>query len=184
MHFFGIVISRRPTAVRSERDEARTSRTRSEASVSAGAQADQQEAAEGALKSAEHKIKEVEEFIENKKDDIMAASLVQAEAKIKAAQDIVVQGKAKIDAGARGEAFILFKKAHRTAQEAKLLVELEHELNVSVEAENEDENSEEGEEENGTQEGNEDEEDKDEEKKTGLDRAEEARGQHETSLKL
>lgn len=91
-----------------------------------------QTAAEGKLKAAENKIEEVGKFIEASKAKLGAQATAEAEARLKVSQDLVASGKAKLDAKAYGEAFVLFQKAHRTAQEAKLMVASRVELKVDV----------------------------------------------------
>ena len=85
--------------------------------------ADVQSAAEARMNAANNKIAEVQKFIDAKKADIGATATTQIQARLDVAKDLVVQGKAKLDAKAYGEAFLLFGKAHAKAQEAKLLVE-------------------------------------------------------------
>ena len=93
---------------------------------------DLKSAAEGKEKAAKNKIEEVKKFIEKIKESLGAQATTEAEAKIKIADSTMAEGKAKLEAKAYGEAFILFQKAHRIAQEAKLLLEARKDLNVNV----------------------------------------------------
>ena len=101
----------------------------------AGAKVEAQAAAEGKLKAAQNKIEEVEKFIENSKTRLSAEAFIEAEAKVKTAESAIVEGKARMEAEAFAEAFILFQKALQTAQEAKILVETDLELEINVGAE-------------------------------------------------
>lgn len=91
-----------------------------------------QQAAEGKLKAAENKIEEVKKFIERMKEKLGATATAEAEAKIKVAEDLVVQGKTKLEAKEYGEAFALFQKAHRTAEEAKLLIDARTKFEIQL----------------------------------------------------
>lgn len=106
-----------------------------------------QKAAEGKLKAAENKIAEVHKFLERFATSTpVATTTVQAQARLKIAGETVIEGKAKMAASAYGEAFRLFQKAHRIAQEAKLLLEaqkdfdLEIKINGDLAEDDEDEN--------------------------------------------
>lgn len=97
-----------------------------------------QEAAEGKLKSTENKIKEVSRFVEKVKAELGTSATAEAEARLLIASNTVAEGKVKLAAGTYGEAFILFQKAHRIVQEAKLLVEARKELEIDVEINGDD----------------------------------------------
>ncbi len=86
------------------------------------ASANVQSAAEGRMKSAQNKIDEVKSFIQSKESDLDDSSLTQVDVRVKVATDFMAQGKAKLEAKAYNDAFILFGKAHSAAQEAKLLL--------------------------------------------------------------
>lgn len=111
-------------------------RSRVEAGVLVSQGPDVKSAAEGKLGAAENKIAEVESFIENRKAALGVTASADAEARLEVAETVLTDGKAKLEAEAYGEAFILFQKAHDLAQEAKLLVEVgldvEAVVNVNV----------------------------------------------------
>lgn len=90
-----------------------------------------QAAAEGKLKAVENNIAEIKRFIASHSERFDAEAKAKAEAKLKLAEDILVQGKAKLEAKVFGEAFLLFQKAHSMLREVKVLltakVELERE---------------------------------------------------------
>lgn len=91
-----------------------------------------QAAAEGKLKAVENKLAEVRKFIDRHSTDLDADAKAKVEARLNLAQDVLAQGKAKLETKAFGEAFLLFQKAHNILHEVKLLltakVELEEEM--------------------------------------------------------
>lgn len=94
-------------------------------------------AAEGKLIAATNKIIEVRTFIDRIKTSLGAEDTVQAEAKLKVAENTLAEGKTKLEAGAYGEAFALFQEAHQISQEAKLMVEAQQELKLEIKLKNE-----------------------------------------------
>jgi len=106
-----------------------------EAEADASAKADVRQSAEGRLNAAGNKIESVQKFIERKADDLGTEATAQANARLQVAVDLVAQGEAKLEAGANGEAFVLFGKAHAVAQEAMTLVQ------AKVRFENDDKSS-------------------------------------------
>lgn len=115
--------------VRAQTNTAAETRKDTEVKISARAEADVRTAAEGRLTAAENKIVEVRSFIG--RSQINAEAKARAEARLTAAEKVVVEGKAKIEAEAYNEAFLLFQQAFRIAQEAKLLITAEQNLNVN-----------------------------------------------------
>lgn len=109
-------------AVREELEDAADHRERAEAELSVETGPAVESAAKGMKGAAENKIKEVRRFFEAAKADLGAEVVLQAEARLKAAEDAFVRGNAKLEAGAYGEAFALFREAHSIAQESKLLI--------------------------------------------------------------
>ncbi len=104
------------------------------ADVAVDAQAEwKKEAAEGRMRSAGHKLIEVGEFIAKIKAAAGAEATAAAETKLALAGEALADGKAKLEAGLYGDAFLLFQKAHRIAQEAKLLLEARQALKVEFE---------------------------------------------------
>lgn len=87
-------------------------------------------AAERKKKAAEDKINEVKRLFEAKKGDLNKNTVSEVESKIKTAEELFLQGKAKFDEGAYGEAFVAFQRAIAAAQEAKILVETPYRLNL------------------------------------------------------
>ncbi len=90
-------------------------------------------AAEGKMNAAENKISEVKAFIERAKAEAGAEATLKAEARLKVSEEKFVQGKTKLEAGAHGEAFVLFQESVRIAQEAKLLVRAEQFIDLKLE---------------------------------------------------
>lgn len=89
-------------------------------------------AAEGKVDAAENVIDSAKSYIENKKEKLGAQTTADAEARLQVAEDLVAQAKAKISAGAYGEAFNLANQAIRVAQEARGLVEAGLHLNIGI----------------------------------------------------
>lgn len=91
-----------------------------------------QEAAQQRLIEAEQKIAKVRLRMKALGARMNADVQVQAEAKLKEADQNVADGKAKLEAKHYGEAFVLFQAAHRLAQEAQLLFETSKELHINI----------------------------------------------------
>jgi len=119
--------------IKSEHRNATDVKVRAEADASV--KADVRQSAEGRLNAAGNKIESVQKFIERKADDLGTEATAQANARLQVAVDLVAQGEAKLEAGANGEAFVLFGKAHAVAQEAMTLVQ------AKVRFENDDKSS-------------------------------------------
>ena len=118
--------------VRTKIKESAKARTRLEASVEARTNGEFKAAAEGKLGAAENKIAEAERFIEQNKDSVSAETAIKAEAELELAQTAIAEGKAKIEAEAYGEAFVLFQKVLRIAQNAKLVVQAEKTFEIEI----------------------------------------------------
>ena len=115
---------------------ASSTRSAIEARVSAKAEGAFRASAEGRLKAAEAKIREVRSFIEKEKARLGEESIADAQTRLVKAEQVMADGRVKLEAGAYGEAFSMFQKAHRMAQEAKLLVEVRHALDLDVDLTN------------------------------------------------
>lgn len=115
-----------------KKDEAAKQQEENRAAVSAQMQAEVKTAAEGRLEAATNKIAEVKAFLEKNKANLKAEAVLKAEAQVKAAEQTLAAGKANLEAEAFGEAFTLFQQAHRAAQEAKLIIQANKELNLEV----------------------------------------------------
>lgn len=104
-----------------------TKRAEREARVERAPATESQQAAEGRKGAAEAKIAEVERFIARAEDRgrVEAEAITAAKVKLDAAKALVADGTAKAAAAAFGEAFVKFGEAHRTAQQAKLIVTFE-----------------------------------------------------------
>lgn len=85
-------------------------------------------AALGKLKAAEQKIAATRDFIAKNTPEDSA----EGGASLEAAETILAEGKAKLDAGAYGEAFALFQRAQRTAENVRVLARANKELKVKV----------------------------------------------------
>lgn len=89
-------------------------------------------AAEGKLNAATNVIASVKHYIETKKAALGTQATAEAEARLAVAENLVVEGSAKIKAEAYGEAFNLGNQAIRIAEEARALVEAKADLKVDV----------------------------------------------------
>ncbi len=118
--------------INNEVSDALRVKVRAEGEVSADTGTDIQAAAEGKMKAAENKIAEVKAFIAAKKASLGANATAKAEADINTALSIFAQGKAKLEAKAYGDAFVLFQQALQEAQEAELLVELNAQIDLNL----------------------------------------------------
>lgn len=116
--------------VRAKKGSAMLLRVKLEARVSGESNMEAEAAAESKMKSAEHKIMEVRAFLEKMRARLGVEATADGEARLNEAQKIWMEGKMKVDIKAYGEAFALFQRAHRIAQEAKLLIEAKNEFNV------------------------------------------------------
>jgi len=116
--------------VRAKRGNAALLRVKMEARVSDESNAEAKAAAEGKMKSAENKIREVKKLFEKMKERLGEEATAEGEARLGEAQKILAEGKTKVDIKAYGEAFAFFQRAHRIAQEAKLLIEARSEFDA------------------------------------------------------
>lgn len=105
--------------------------------------ADSSSSVEGKMKAAENKILEVQAFIDLKKSQ--GADTIKALGQLSKAQQTLVDGKMALEANNFNLSFTLFDEAQKQAQEAKLLVETE----TQIEAKREKQESEGGKTESG-----------------------------------
>jgi hypothetical protein len=91
---------------------------------------DAKTAVEGAMTAAQNKIDEVVKFLEAKKATLSVHVMEGAQAHLKEANAAMAEGKAKMAVPAYKDAFALFKKAAREAQEAKIFAATAGELKV------------------------------------------------------
>ena len=115
--------------VRARLQTAIENRTDSEAEFRGRADVDVEAAAKGAVTAAENKIAEVTRFLENNETKLGVDAFARAEARLTLAEDTFAEGEAKLNAGAYADAFILFHKAMRIAQEAKFIAAAHIRLN-------------------------------------------------------
>lgn len=107
-------------------------RSNAEAKVSSETGVQFKTAAEGKLRAAENKIREVRGFLARIKMSVSASSHADAEAELKVAENVVARGKTEMEAETYGKTFISFQEALRIAQEAKLLVATEERINLEA----------------------------------------------------
>jgi glycine cleavage system regulatory protein len=127
-------VSKLGSKVSAEARQAAQLRAQAEAKVRAeGNGADVKTAAEGKLNAATNVIAAVRRFLNANQDRLTADESARAEAQVKAAENLVAQGEAKVAAGVYAEAFNLGNAAIRTAQGVHLLVDIQEELETDVE---------------------------------------------------
>lgn len=116
-----------------------------EANIQANVRANIEVAADNKLNEAQNKIDQTRELINDLKRSTDNEAIVEAQTQLRLADQVIYDGKMKMEAKEYGQAFILFQKAHRIAQEAKLILKARRELklNVKAEMENESENEDE-----------------------------------------
>lgn len=86
-------------------------------------------AAEGKLNAVGNMIASTRLFLEGREEKLGAEAVREAKAKLQVAENLIVEGRAKIETDLYGEAFNLANKAIRTAEVARLLLEAENRLN-------------------------------------------------------
>ena len=118
--------------VKAREEDAVNDRHDAELKLSSDVNADVRAAAEGRLKAAEHKIAEVQMFIDAMQLKLGATTTLDAKARLAVASSTVANGKVKLAAGAFTEAFQLFQQAHRIAQEAKLLIAAHQDFDLDI----------------------------------------------------
>ncbi|MDP2637379.1 MAG: DUF5667 domain-containing protein [bacterium] len=122
---------------------ATNARLGAEADIRGSVGADVKAAAEGKMTAAANKVAEVQAFIERMSARAGATATAEAETRLDAAEILIAEGSAKLEAEAFADAFMKFQEAMRVAQEAQLLVrtstqtqlDLNVELNGSTETE-------------------------------------------------
>lgn len=124
--------------IKTRGDDASRLRIEIEAKVASSTQPEVKNAAEGKLKAAENKIEEVKKFIAAMQERLGEEATLEAEARLKVAENTVIEGRAKLEAKAFADAFGFFQKAHRIAQEAKLLIKAREDLKIDVRIKNDE----------------------------------------------
>lgn len=103
-----------------------------EARVSAQAQTEAKTSAEGKKRSANNKITEVKSLYNKTKKSLTPEVQVKIESGLAAASKSYENAQARIGTNSYGEAFTLFQQAHRSAQEAKLLIKSRKHLALGI----------------------------------------------------
>lgn len=89
-------------------------------------------AVEGRVTAAVNVINEAQKFLDNKKSDMSADGVAEANAKIAVAESDIASANEKIAAGAYADALDLADKAFREAKEVKILAQTQVLLNLRV----------------------------------------------------
>ncbi len=121
-----------PIARKAEKEANKAAERRVKAEVKMSAEANGKEPAEGKMDAAERKLNEVRKFIESNRANMRAKVIADAKIKLNAAQDVFAEGKIKFETGLYSEAFALFQKAMRMAEEAKLAMKIHGEVETKV----------------------------------------------------
>lgn len=95
-------------------------RAQAESRVAGSVSADTKAAAEGRLRAAENKLAEVKAFVGRASASARARVTIEAQEKLEASAAAIARGKAKLEQGTYGEAFIAGNESMRLSQEAKL----------------------------------------------------------------
>ncbi|MDO8600760.1 MAG: DUF5667 domain-containing protein [bacterium] len=118
--------------IKKETSRAIRSREDAEANISLKANAEVQNAAEGKRNAAENKIATTKRSIDAKKVTLGATATADAELRLKTAEETFAEGEVKLSAKAYADAFILFQKTIRIAEEARRLVEARGTLDLDI----------------------------------------------------
>lgn len=119
-------------SVSTETVETSQIRSKSEVKMANQENIKNQHAAQGSKKSALKKIEEVKKFLNKWKVRMGTEAVQEAEAKLQSAQTVFLEGDALLQAENFSASFRLFQKAHRIAQEAKLLLEARKKFGVDI----------------------------------------------------
>ncbi|OHA48812.1 MAG: hypothetical protein A2806_03900 [Candidatus Terrybacteria bacterium RIFCSPHIGHO2_01_FULL_48_17] len=128
-------------SVRENKETASSQREELEEGIAENPQV--QAAAEGRLGAIENKIAEARKFLERQSGRLGEGVTADAQARLQVAEDAIAEGKTKMDAGEFAEAFRLFQKAHRIAQEAQLLAAAMVRLDLDIDLGSDQEEAEE-----------------------------------------
>ncbi|MDP3735657.1 MAG: DUF5667 domain-containing protein [bacterium] len=120
-------------SVRTRLEATERARVSAETDVRAQANGEFKTAAEGKMRAAENKIREVRSFLERKKASISAGAYAAAEARLGVAADVIARGKAEMEAETYGSAFASLQEAIRIAQEVQVLTAVEDRIDIEIE---------------------------------------------------
>ncbi len=118
-------------SVRVQAEKITNIRANLEARISQNASTQNKTSAEGKMKAAQKKILEVRAFIDSK-TEANSEARARADAELKLAENAYAEGKISFEAEDYNEAFILFQKSLRLAQEAKVRGTLRHNLEAAT----------------------------------------------------
>ncbi len=124
-------------------EETHEIRKKAEEKINAQIKNNSKISAQNRRRAAHNKIQEVRNFLSKWKNKLGAKVVLDAEIKLQEGERAIAEGDAKVQAGRSGEAFALYQKAHRIAQEAKLLLEARRSLNIDIRVNEEEDRGEE-----------------------------------------
>lgn len=119
--------------VHSKLDGIKRERKKSETKILEKSASELELVAKNKLIEAVNIIKEVVVFIDDKKQHISENNYLSAKENISTANDLIEQGHAKFESGNYGEAFTIFQKSIRVANEAKIYVKANVNLEIDLE---------------------------------------------------
>lgn len=108
------------------------SRGRAEGKVTSSEAPQVEAAAEGRMNASSNKISEVESLINKMESRIGEDVVAEANARLEAAKELHAEAESHMEADAYAEAFRVSQESHRTAQEAKILVNTSSKLEVDM----------------------------------------------------
>lgn len=117
--------------IRVEVANAKKTRVRSEQEISSSPDT-AQGAAEGKLKTAGERVREVQQFIAANGNALGLRGTADANAHLRVANGMIEDGKTKLSNGSPGEAFGLFQNAERVADRAQLIMDAKKNLHVDI----------------------------------------------------
>ncbi len=106
---------------RTKKDEAARERSQAEAKIKRESETGARSAAQGRQRAAQEKIAEVERWLTKNQARVDATTGVEARTRLDRAKKALAEGKTSFNDKAYAAAFDSFLRAHRLAQEAKLL---------------------------------------------------------------
>lgn len=119
-------------SVQAQTETSMTARAQVESRISVQTQSESKASAETSMESAESKLKEVQNFVIRNGVALGASATAQADARLKVAQETFTRAKAKFDAQAYAEAFVLFQMAYRMAEEVQTLAEVQLDITTQT----------------------------------------------------
>lgn len=113
-------------------NETKQSRISNELKLFQESSQNKKNAAENKLTKTEDRLREIIKLIADKKESIPAGTYQKAQADVELANVLLIDGKAKVEAGEYGQALIVFQNAIRVLQKAKIYLSQSENLKVEL----------------------------------------------------